>query len=155
MGRKIPHIVRYDERVSLQPVMSEGQHGPTYSLYGVISHAGGGPSSGHYYAHIKDATGQWYEMNDDSVTPAHQPPLGLKNAYILFYLRDKGQALDAAISLGTSGPKPSKNGVAAGMKKRKAVESEDEDEADSPSVSTPSKGRFTGPLLPSSIPAAA
>lgn len=152
MGRKMAHPIRYDERISIQPYMSQGQHGPMYSLYGVICHAGGGPNSGHYYAFIKDANGKWYEMNDESVTPSFQPPLGLKNAYILFYLRDKGQALDAAISLGTSGPKTPKVGLAAGMKKRKVVESDDEDEDDSRPSAAPSKGRFIGPLLPSPMP---
>ena len=67
MGRKIGHQVNYGERICLQPIMSEGQHGPVYNLYGVISHAGGGPNSGHYYAHVRAANGQWYEMNDDAV----------------------------------------------------------------------------------------
>lgn len=146
MGRKIPHPVRYDERISLQPVMSEGQHGPTYTLFGVISHAGGGPSSGHYYAHIRDATSQWYEMNDDSVSRQANAPLGMKNAYVLFYIREKGQALEAVVSqpqkpLST----PMKPGVVASMKKRKVVESDDE----APEGSSPKQRRFIGPLLPS------
>ncbi|EPQ59110.1 cysteine proteinase, partial [Gloeophyllum trabeum ATCC 11539] len=90
MGRKIGHPLRYDERLSLQPYMSDGQYGPTYSLYGIISHAGGGPNSGHYYAHVKGSNGRWYEMNDESVTPVHSAPTNMKNAYILFYMRDKG-----------------------------------------------------------------
>ncbi|GJE84348.1 cysteine proteinase [Phanerochaete sordida] len=145
MGRKIPHIVKYDERVSLQPVMSEGQHGPTYSLYGVISHAGGGPSSGHYYAHIKDASGQWYEMNDDAVIKQSSPPLGMKSAYVLFYLRDKGQALEAVTSQPQKPVSTPKPGLVASMKKRKIVESDDE----APEGSSPKQRRFIGPLLPS------
>lgn len=143
MGRKIGHPVKYDETLSLQHVMSEGQHGPTYTLYGVISHAGSGPNSGHYYAHVKDANGAWSEMNDDSVSRHHGPPLGLKNAYILFYIRNKGQALEAALSSArTPVPAPPRVGVVAGMKKRKIVDSDNEDGA------PPSK-RFIGPLLPS------
>ena len=88
MGRKIGHPVRYDEQISLQPCMSEGEFGPTYSLYGVISHAGGGPNSGHYYAHVKAANGQWFEMNDDSVMRHGSAPTSMKNAYILFYIRE-------------------------------------------------------------------
>ncbi|ETW84138.1 cysteine protease, partial [Heterobasidion irregulare TC 32-1] len=87
LGRKIGHAIRYDERISLAPFMSDGQFGPSYSLYGVISHAGGGPNSGHYFAHVKAANGQWYEMNDDSVTRHGGAPTSLKNAYILFYLQ--------------------------------------------------------------------
>lgn len=146
MGRKIPHPVRYDEKISLQSVMSEGKHGPTYTLFGVISHAGGGPSSGHYYAHIKDANGQWYEMNDDSVSRQSGPPLGMKNAYILFYLREKGQTLEAVVSQPQKSlATPVKPGVVASMKKRKVVDSDDE----ALEGSSPKQRRFIGPLLPS------
>ncbi|KAI0346869.1 cysteine proteinase [Trametopsis cervina] len=151
MGRKMAHPIRYDEHLSLQPFMSQGQHGPTYTLYGVICHAGGGPNSGHYYASIKDAHGKWYEMNDESVTSHYQAPLGIKNAYMLFYLRDKGQGLDAAIgSVSTPISKAPKTGIAAGMKRKKIVESDDEDDEDDKPTSSPSK--FIGPLLPSPIP---
>ena len=150
MGRKIGHQIRYDERLSLQPYMSDGAFGPSYSLYGVISHAGGGPNSGHYYAHVKDGTGNWYEMNDENVTRIGGPPLSLKNAYVLFYLREKGQVLESAISLANR--EPLKGGLVAGMKKRKLLHEPDEDTGVRtspvpPRPSTPAK--FIGPLLPS------
>jgi len=59
LGRKIGHHVDYDEHLSMQPYMSEDQFGPTYSLYGVICHAGGGPNSGHYYAFVKGGGDLW------------------------------------------------------------------------------------------------
>ncbi|KAF9780262.1 Usp36 protein [Thelephora terrestris] len=149
MGRKIGHPLRYDERLPLQPYMSEGTFGPSYSLFGVICHAGGGPNSGHYYAYVKDGQGGWHEMNDESVTPTNGPPLSLKNAYVLFYLRDKGQALESAIS---SAREPSKGGLVAGMKKRKLPHEADEDTGvrTSPVASRPATpAKFIGPLLPS------
>ncbi|KAI0751007.1 hypothetical protein C8Q80DRAFT_1098354 [Daedaleopsis nitida] len=148
MGRKIGHLVRYEERLSLESCMSDNQYGPSYSLYGVISHAGGGPNSGHYYAHVKAANGQWYEMNDESVVRHSGVPTHMKNAYILFYIRDKGQALEAALNVSTSAPvrPPAKTGLIAGMKKRKIVESDD-DESERPSPPKTPK-RFIGPLLP-------
>lgn len=151
MGRKIGHPVRYDEQLSLQPCMSEGEFGPTYSLYGVISHAGGGPNSGHYYAHVKGANGQWYEMNDDSVMRQVGAPTSLKNAYILFYIREKGQVLEAAlnVSTSTSVQPPAKSRLVANMKKRKIVQSDDEEERPS-AAKTPK--RFIGPLLPTASP---
>ncbi|KAI0722755.1 cysteine proteinase [Earliella scabrosa] len=151
MGRKIGHPVRYDEQISLQPCMSEGEFGPTYSLYGVISHAGGGPNSGHYYAHVKAANGQWFEMNDDSVMRHGSAPTSMKNAYILFYIREKGQALEAALNAPTSTPSrpPGKTGLVANMKKRKIIESDDEGDRPSP-AKTPK--RFIGPLLPTVSP---
>jgi ubiquitin carboxyl-terminal hydrolase 36/42 len=123
--------------------MSEGQYGPSYSLYGVICHAGSGPISGHYYGHVKGANGQWYEMNDESVT-ATRAPIGMKSAYMLFYIRDKGQALEAAVS---RAPVPSRNGIAAGMKKRKVVDGEDEGHGEDTGVKTARP--FIGPQLPS------
>ena len=153
MGRKIGHCVKYDERLSLQPVMSEGQHGPTYSLYGVISHAGGGPSSGHYYAHVKSSDGQWYEMNDETVTRSGVPT-SRQNAYVLFYIRDKGQALEAAVSTPTrttplvQPAQPARTGLVAGMKKRKAPDSEGEESTRS--AKTKDRAPFIGPQLPSS-----
>jgi ubiquitin carboxyl-terminal hydrolase 36/42 len=142
LGRKIGHFVHYDDRITLKPFMSEGQFGPTYSLYGVICHAGGGPNSGHYYATVKGANGMWYEMNDDSVSQHRNTPGPLKNAYILFYIREKGQSLEAAITRPSMTPR----NVVAGMKKRKVVDSED-DGGDDLGVKTDRP--FIGPLLPS------
>ncbi|OAX44033.1 cysteine proteinase [Rhizopogon vinicolor AM-OR11-026] len=142
LGRKIGHFVHYDEHITLKPFMSEGQFGPTYSLYGVICHAGGGPNSGHYYAMVRGANGMWYEMNDDSVSPHRGIPMSLKNAYMLFYIREKGQSLEAAISRPSMTPR----NIVAGMKKRKALDSED-DGGDDLGVKTTRP--FIGPLLPS------
>ncbi|KAJ7129422.1 hypothetical protein C8R44DRAFT_829941 [Mycena epipterygia] len=143
MGRKIGNYVEYEEQLSLKPYMSEGQHGPSYSLYGVICHAGGGPNSGHYFAYVKGRTGKWCEMNDESVTAGVRTPVNLKNAYILFYLRDKGQSLDAAVNVTT--PQKNGGGVAAGMKKRRVREEDTEDEG--VKVTKP----FIGPRMPSPV----
>lgn len=145
MGRKLAHPIRYDERLSLQPSMSDGQFGPTYSLYGVISHAGGGPNSGHYYAHVKSASGQWYEMNDDSVERLRGAPMGMKNAYILFYVREKGQSLEAALN--GRAPVGPRNGALmnGASKKRKVVLSDDEDDEDKGEKTAKP---FIGPTLP-------
>ncbi|KAI0082365.1 cysteine proteinase [Panus rudis PR-1116 ss-1] len=153
MGRKLGQPIRYEETLSLKPVMSEGQFGPTYNLYGVICHAGGGPNSGHYYAFVKNAQGRWFEMNDESVTPQYGAPTGLKNAYILFYIQNRGQDSDSSSSpvsrpsLLASPQIPKKGGIVANMKKRKIVESDDE--ADSPSTSPNTTAPFIGPRLPS------
>ncbi|KAI0053675.1 cysteine proteinase [Auriscalpium vulgare] len=147
LGRKIGHAIRYDEHLSLANVMSDGQYGPSYSLYGVISHAGGGPNSGHYYAHVKRADGQWLEMNDESVSRSGIP-VNLKNAYILFYMREKGQALEAAMAAGKPGPHippaPPRSVVAA-MKKRKVLDSDEEEEV---AKKAQSRRPFIGPILP-------
>lgn len=99
-GRKIPHVVQYGEKVSLGGCMSEGDQAPRYNLYGVVCHAGSGPNSGHYYAYVKGPNGSWYEMNDESVSLVHRAPLDLKQAYMLFYLRDESTALEEIIAGG-------------------------------------------------------
>ncbi|KAJ7904774.1 Usp36 protein [Mycena olivaceomarginata] len=121
---------------------THGQHGPTYTLYGVICHAGGGPNSGHYFAYVRSRAGKWCEMNDESVTSDVRTPTNLKNAYILFYLRDKGQGLDAAVN---SGPQANGGGgIVSGMKKRRVREEDDDTGA---KVNKP----FIGPQLPSPV----
>ncbi|EIW61672.1 cysteine proteinase [Trametes versicolor FP-101664 SS1] len=156
MGRKIPHPVSYPERLTLQPYMSDGKFGPSYSLYAVISHAGSGPNSGHYYAHVKGGNGTWYEMNDESVMRQSSAPTNMRSAYMLFYIREKGQALEAAVNgkaatatPATPPPVPPKTGLVANMKKRKIVESEDED--DKPKAAKTPR-RFIGPRLPTPPP---
>ncbi|EJD01524.1 cysteine proteinase [Fomitiporia mediterranea MF3/22] len=142
MGRKLQHPIRYDEVLSLQPAMSEGQHGPTYKLYGVISHMGGGPNSGHYFAHVRGGDGQWYEMNDDSVERVHKPePLNMKNAYMLFYIRQKGEALAAAVHGGGF-----VNGISL-SKKRKEL-SDEADKMDEDEKEKTGSRSFIGPIIP-------
>jgi ubiquitin carboxyl-terminal hydrolase 36/42 len=141
LGRKIGHPVRYDEHLSLAQVVSEGQYGPSYSLYGVISHAGSGPNSGHYYAHVKASNDHWYEMNDDSVTRHHTPPTSMKSAYILFYMRERGQALQAAVTSGSQRSPVSPPGVKNKLKKKRTPDT----------VVGTGENRnqpFIGPLLP-------
>lgn len=147
LGRKISHYVDYDDRLSLHPFMSEGQHGFSYSLYGVICHVGGGPNSGHYFAYVKDKDSRWWEMNDEMVSPIGGAPVSKKNAYILFYMRNKGQVLEAALH-STPVPPPPKAGLTASMKKRKEREPGHDDEDTGEKVTKP----FIGPVIPDSLP---
>ncbi|KAK2466050.1 hypothetical protein APHAL10511_001692 [Amanita phalloides] len=146
MGRKISHHVDYDDRLSLHPYMSEGKHGLLYSLYGVICHAGGGPNSGHYFAFIKDKDGRWWEMNDEIVSQIGGAPVGKKNAYILFYMRNKGQELEAVVKSQGS-PPIQKVGLAASMKKRKERDPERDNEDTGEKVEQP----FIGPIIPDAV----
>ncbi|ORY90689.1 hypothetical protein BCR35DRAFT_105268 [Leucosporidium creatinivorum] len=83
-GRKITEPIAYPEVLNLSPYMSERSSGPSYRLYGIVNHSGGGPHSGHYTANVKAPGGKWHSMNDSFVS-ACAPPLQAKNAYILFY----------------------------------------------------------------------
>jgi len=154
MGNKIGHPIDYEKNLVLRPYMSESSYGPQYSLYGVICHSGGGPHSGHYFAHVKSKNGKWHEMNDEYVS-ASKPPLGLRNAYILFYVQDKGQKLNGAVST----PIPSTTSIpptmtppklATSMKKRK--ERSDETMAEDTGEKMVTDKPFIGPVLPTVPP---
>ena len=41
-----------------------------YELYAVLVHQGASVHSGHYYAYVKPASGVWYMLDDDEVTPS-------------------------------------------------------------------------------------
>jgi len=134
LGRKITHTIDYNSVLDLQPAMSEGQYGPRYSLYGVISHAGGGPHSGHYFAHVKAPDGSWYDANDDIVSKTSLAAVtSRRNAYMLFYMRMSGETLGAAINL------PTENGKKS-LKRKSPDEEEDRGVAvSSSSFASPSK----------------
>ncbi|KAJ3769964.1 Usp36 protein [Lentinula raphanica] len=159
LGSKIGHMVSYDEQLSLKPYMSDGQYGPVYSLYGVICHAGGGPHSGHYYAYVKSRDNRWYEMNDESVTTA-SAPTRIKNSYILFYIRNKGENLESAVKSNPKSNPPSTNGsalsftptqvkkptIVAQMQKKRPRETENQEGSEDQGVKVDRP--FIGPLLP-------
>ena len=145
LGRKLTHPIAYSECLSLQDAMSTGHYSPTYSLYGVICHAGSGPNSGHYYAIIKDPKGRWMEMNDESVVGT-RAPVDRRNAYMLYYIRDEGQVLEAADRV--IAQSNNRSGVVLGMKKRKVSD----DEGDSADTGIKLSRPFIGPHLPSPSP---
>ena len=81
------------------PLLQRSPTGPTYRLYGVVLHSGGGPHSGHYTSYVKSSDGRWNHMNDSDVSSMRsEAPVNNKSAYILFYCREKGDALSAAIN---------------------------------------------------------
>ncbi|GAA5911324.1 hypothetical protein JCM8208_005218 [Rhodotorula glutinis] len=106
-GRKLAYPLKYPEQLKLGPYMSSANSdsGPSYRLYGLILHSGSGPHSGHYTSYVRAADERWYDMNDDYVSPVPggKAPLGERNAYVLFYIRERGDALRQAVG---SAPAP-------------------------------------------------
>lgn len=101
-GGKLNDTVAYDQTFDITPYMSAGSAGAKYSLYAVVCHSGSGPHSGHYTSRVLSTDGgRWHMMDDSSVYPLNgggsKPPLGLREAYLLMYIRQKGGALDEAI----------------------------------------------------------
>ncbi|CAG5950665.1 unnamed protein product [Menidia menidia] len=86
--RKITKDVRFREFLDLGRFMSEAGGEPQiYSLYGVLVHAGARCNSGHYLCFIKASDGQWYKMNDSSVSVSDIDTVLKQEAYVLFYIK--------------------------------------------------------------------
>ncbi|KAF3785234.1 Ubiquitin carboxyl-terminal hydrolase 25 [Nymphaea thermarum] len=88
-GLKIDRPITFGEDLALAAYMCKQAQDPQpeYSLFGSIVHAGYSPESGHYYAYVKDASGQWYCCNDAHVTLATVEEVLSEKVYILFFVR--------------------------------------------------------------------
>ncbi|CDZ98657.1 multidrug resistance-associated abc transporter [Phaffia rhodozyma] len=143
MGGKIGEMIQYDKSLDLGPYMSKGESGARYKLYGVVCHSGSGPHSGHYTARVLSTDGSsWHNMDDSYVSSIGKPPLGLRDAYVLFYVREKGDALLQTINSTSAGGPSKKRKVELGQRalekedteksieKDSSDEDEDEDQSD-------------------------
>ncbi|XP_056153769.1 ubiquitin carboxyl-terminal hydrolase 42 isoform X2 [Lampris incognitus] len=87
-GGKITKDVRYPEYLDLRPFMSQSQGEPQlYGLYAVLVHSGFSCHAGHYFCYIKASNGQWYQMNDSSVSISDIRSVLNQQAYVLFYIK--------------------------------------------------------------------
>ncbi|KAM3859860.1 uncharacterized protein usp42 [Diretmus argenteus] len=87
-GGKITKDVRYPEYLDLRPFMSQAQGEPqVYGLYAVLVHSGFSCHAGHYFCYIKASNGQWYQMNDSSVSVSDIRTVLNQQAYVLFYIK--------------------------------------------------------------------
>ncbi|KAM4715717.1 ubiquitin carboxyl-terminal hydrolase 42 [Anableps anableps] len=87
-GGKITKDVKYPEYLDLLPFMSQSQGEPQiYGLYAVLVHSGFSCHAGHYFCYIKASNGQWYQMNDSSVSVSDIRSVLNQQAYVLFYIK--------------------------------------------------------------------
>ncbi|XP_041829563.1 ubiquitin carboxyl-terminal hydrolase 42 [Melanotaenia boesemani] len=87
-GGKITKDVKYPEYLDLRPFMSQSQgEAQLYGLFAVLVHSGFSCHAGHYYCYVKASNGQWYQMNDSSVSVSDIRSVLNQQAYILFYIR--------------------------------------------------------------------
>ncbi|XP_040922713.1 ubiquitin carboxyl-terminal hydrolase 42 [Toxotes jaculatrix] len=87
-GGKITKDVKYPEYLDLRPFMSQSQGEPqVYGLYAVLVHSGFSCHAGHYFCYIKGSNGQWYQMNDSSVSISDIRSVLNQQAYVLFYIK--------------------------------------------------------------------
>lgn len=87
-GGKITKDVKYSEYLDLRPFMSQSQgESQVYGLYAVLVHSGFSCHAGHYFCYIKASNGQWYQMNDSSVSVSDLRSVLNQQAYVLFYIK--------------------------------------------------------------------
>ncbi|WRT63264.1 uncharacterized protein IL334_000167 [Kwoniella shivajii] len=81
--------IEYSEFLDIAPYMVDPKAGgTTYRLFGVTCHRGVELRFGHYTSYVKGPHGQWYEADDDDMTPVKlSQVLGDKTAYLLSYIR--------------------------------------------------------------------
>ncbi|XP_041425984.1 ubiquitin carboxyl-terminal hydrolase 36-like [Xenopus laevis] len=96
--------VAYPECLDLRCYTSEPNGTPIlYNLYAVLVHAGTTCNSGHYFCYVKGPNGNWYKMNDNSVTSVDIKIVLKQEAYLLFYIRTPDeQTCTVSSSLKTS-----------------------------------------------------
>ncbi|XP_035002656.1 ubiquitin carboxyl-terminal hydrolase 42 isoform X1 [Hippoglossus stenolepis] len=87
-GGKITKDVKYPEYLDLRSFMSQTQgESQLYGLYAVLVHSGFSCHAGHYFCYIKASNGQWYQMNDSSVSVSDIRTVLNQQAYVLFYIK--------------------------------------------------------------------
>eukprot|EP00602_Paraphysomonas_sp_CaronLab_P010687 CAMPEP_0185038222 /NCGR_PEP_ID=MMETSP1103-20130426/33611_1 /TAXON_ID=36769 /ORGANISM="Paraphysomonas bandaiensis, Strain Caron Lab Isolate" /LENGTH=794 /DNA_ID=CAMNT_0027576553 /DNA_START=86 /DNA_END=2470 /DNA_ORIENTATION=+ len=64
-----------------------GANTERYDLCGMVVHHGHSVHSGHYVAFVKASNGQWYEMDDSTVSQTSIKTVLKQQAYILFYVK--------------------------------------------------------------------
>ncbi|SPO21608.1 related to ubiquitin carboxyl-terminal hydrolase 36 [Ustilago trichophora] len=126
-GTKVSRQIAFEENLNIAPYLS-GNSGPArYKLYAAVHHYGSGPNSGHYVASVKSPSGKWTKMDDSHVSEmGRSGPTNDQSAYILFYLREKDEALEKAIKA-VAPTLPTK--VEAKKRKQETAPSESESES--------------------------
>ncbi|XP_061456093.1 ubiquitin carboxyl-terminal hydrolase 42 isoform X2 [Rhineura floridana] len=111
-GGKITKEVKYPEYLDIRPYMSQPNGEPIiYALYAVLVHTGFSCHAGHYYCYIKASNGQWYQMNDSTVSNSDIRTVLNQQAYVLFYIRSHdmkngGDHIHSVHTPGQSSPRP-------------------------------------------------
>ncbi|CDW98923.1 hypothetical protein, partial [Sporisorium scitamineum] len=130
-GGKVSRQIAFDESLNIAPYLSVNRGPARYKLYAVVHHYGSGPNSGHYVASVRSPSGRWTRMDDSLVSEmGRSGPLNDQSAYILFYMKEKDEALDKAIAAATLAKPPSVKAspasqLVSGDKKRKTASESD------------------------------
>lgn len=87
---KLNKSVRFPETLNMTPYMSgTDDRYPVYSLYAVVVHLDimNAAFSGHYVCFVKNFLGDWFRIDDSTVTPVELDRVLLEGAYMLLYAR--------------------------------------------------------------------
>jgi len=86
--KKVVNHIVFPERLNLRSYMSATGGPPVwYVLSSILVHSGLTVSSGHYYSFVKrpGSNGDWFQVNDSSVTSVSLDAVLRAQAYLLFY----------------------------------------------------------------------
>ncbi|EPS64787.1 hypothetical protein M569_09988, partial [Genlisea aurea] len=92
--KKLNKVVRFPEALDLTPYTSRSSDkNPIYGLYAVVVHSDAANSSysGHYVSFVKDASGDWFRIDDSRVGRAEVEDVLSAEAYMLFYARRRAR----------------------------------------------------------------
>ena len=87
-SQHINHPVKFPEDLNVNEIISNSKENKIFKLFGIINHEGGS-DFGHNFSYCENIFGgQWFEFNDNSVSPVCLKEI-LKNIsgkeFILFY----------------------------------------------------------------------
>lgn len=135
-GTKVSRQIAFDESLNIAPFLSVNNGPARYRLYAAVHHYGSGPNSGHYVASVRSPSGKWTRMDDSMVSEmGRSGPTNDQSAYILFYLREKDEALERALAaVVPSQTVAAKQHAAEGKKRRLVQEPESDPETESQSA---------------------
>lgn len=106
--QKVNRTVHFTETLDLTQFLAQSKQKQQaeckYRLFAAIVHSGNKLSSGHYYAYVRAADGNWYEANDKCVTPVTLDQVLNDHPYVLFY-----QCLN--LPIGKSEKKSARKGI--------------------------------------------
>ncbi|XP_075473638.1 uncharacterized protein LOC142504740 [Primulina tabacum] len=89
-GQKIDKKISFSPNLDLKPfVTGPDDEDLSYTLYGVLVHAGWSTHSGHYYCFVRTSSGMWYSLDDNQVVQVNERKVLEQKAYMLFYVRDR------------------------------------------------------------------
>eukprot|EP01029_Cantina_marsupialis_P002543 TRINITY_DN1237_c1_g2_i4.p1 TRINITY_DN1237_c1_g2~~TRINITY_DN1237_c1_g2_i4.p1 ORF type:complete len:832 (+),score=272.54 TRINITY_DN1237_c1_g2_i4:226-2496(+) len=84
--QKVNSAVGFSSKLDMSPYCVESHDRCQYELIGVTVHSGG-LHGGHYFCHVRNDAGKWFEISDSSVRESTEAAALRAQAFMLFYKR--------------------------------------------------------------------